>query len=271
MNLTISIDGILWSVQVSEPIDISIPLDFYGSQPSAFSLPEASSVPVAAGTFVGDTRRGGSANCETVSLNPHANGTHTECVGHISQERYAVAQALRESWIPATVLTISPERLAASKEHYDGVHRPDDLVITRRSLADSLAEQNRPEFMNALIVRSLPNLPAKKSAHHSGANPVYLTNDAMQWIRDQGVRHLLVDIPSVDREEDGGNLSNHRLFWDLAVGQSLASARQHETITEMIYVPDSVEDGFYLLNLQIPNFVLDAAPSRPILFALKPA
>jgi hypothetical protein len=41
------------------------------------------------------------------------------------------------------------------------------------------------------------------------------------------------------------------------------------TITEMIYVPNEVEDGQYVLDLQIPNFVADAAPSRPVLYKLE--
>ena len=36
----------------------------------------------------------------------------------------------------------------------------------------------------------------------------------------------------------------------------------------MIYVDDKIKDGHYLLNLQIPSFVSDAAPSRPIIYKL---
>jgi len=36
----------------------------------------------------------------------------------------------------------------------------------------------------------------------------------------------------------------------------------------MIFIPSSMEDGTYLLNLQIPAFVSDAAPSRPILYKI---
>ena len=35
----------------------------------------------------------------------------------------------------------------------------------------------------------------------------------------------------------------------------------------MIYVPDEVLDGDYLLELQVPHFINDAAPSRPVLYA----
>ena len=271
MKLTVTIDKQMWNVVISEPIDLSIALDFYGPQPSAFSLAEASSAPVSAGSFVGDTRLGGSANCETISLNPHANGTHTEGVGHISLERYAVSEALCDSLIPATVITVQPEIFGESSESYDGISCGEDRVITRRQLSDALKKLGySPGFMDAVIVRTLPNATTKMQAHHSGSNPVYFTNDAMKWVCEANIRHVLVDIPSVDREEDGGKLSNHRIFWDLAHGQSIDLARKHATITEMIYVPERVEDGVYLLNLQIPNFVLDAAPSRPVLFRLQP-
>ena len=36
----------------------------------------------------------------------------------------------------------------------------------------------------------------------------------------------------------------------------------------MIFVDNNISDGSYLLNLQIPAFVADAAPSRPIIFKL---
>jgi hypothetical protein len=41
-----------------------------------------------------------------------------------------------------------------------------------------------------------------------------------------------------------------------------------KTITEMIFVPDEVHDGIYLANIQIPQFMADAAPSRILLFEL---
>ncbi|MBC8144638.1 MAG: cyclase family protein, partial [bacterium] len=43
------------------------------------------------------------------------------------------------------------------------------------------------------------------------------------------------------------------------------------TITEMAFVPDAAADGSYVLNLQIPSFMLDAAPSRPLLFRIHPS
>jgi hypothetical protein len=89
----------------------------------------------------------------------------------------------------------------------------------------------------------------------------------MQYIVSLGVTHLLVDIPSVDRLFDDGNLTAHNIFWDTKLKKYNQSTKS-KTITEMIYVPDCISDGSYLLNLQIPAFLSDAAPSRPILYAL---
>jgi arylformamidase len=39
----------------------------------------------------------------------------------------------------------------------------------------------------------------------------------------------------------------------------------------MIYVPNSIFDGTYLLNIQIASFENDASPSKPVLYMLNPA
>jgi hypothetical protein len=92
----------------------------------------------------------------------------------------------------------------------------------------------------------------------------------MKLISQLNVNHLLVDIPSVDRTFDEGKLSAHHIYWDVKQGSHDVDTQNHslKTITEMIYVPDEVEDGVYLLNLQIAPFVSDASPSRPVLFRI---
>jgi hypothetical protein len=80
---------------------------------------------------------------------------------------------------------------------------------------------------------------------------------------------LLIDLPSVDREQDGGELLAHKAFWNVTDINNLNSdARHNATITEMVYIPDTVADGTYLLNLQIASFENDASPSKPILYKI---
>jgi len=264
MILSFTLGGTHYRFDSSTPIDISIPLDPYGAQPNAFHLPAASARAVEAGSFIGDTRRGGSCNCETVTFTPHGNGTHTEGVGHITNMRLAVSRLLSEALIPAVLVTV---RLAGD-EGMPG----EDRAITRSALDAALAPLAAipAEFHRALIIRSLPNEPTKLDAHYSGANPSYITPDAMRLIREWGTEHLLIDLPSADREDDG-LLTAHRIFWDVAEHGNDDAGASGRTITEMIFVPDDMADGVYMLDLQIPSMLLDAVPSRPLLYRVSAA
>lgn len=245
--------SVLAEYDLGTPIDISIPLEFGGAQPNAFQLPRAEAVVAEGGEFIGDTRRGGSCNCETVTLNPHGNGTHTECIGHLSTNRISVAEALQDAFIPTLLVSVALEGEESA-----------DRYVSRESLRAGLEPYGSAP--DGLIIRSLPNDAAKRRMEWSGHNPPFLSHDAARFIRELGVRHLLVDLPSLDSESDP-NLTAHRIFWELAPnGAVQGDAKDGRTVTEMIFVPDHVPDGRYLLNLQVPPFLLDAAPSRPLLF-----
>jgi len=136
-----------------------------------------------------------------------------------------------------------------------------------------LARAGRPSGTAALILRTLPNDDSKMSRSYGDNNiPPYCLADAMEYIVECGFKHLLVDMPSIDRLFDEGKLTNHRTFWNVEQGsfEANAATRINSTITELIYVPDEVIDGKYLLNLQIAPFESDAAPSRPVLFRSEP-
>ncbi len=266
MRATLSFDGLDVEVDLSQPTDLSIKLDFDGPQPNAFGLPIAHSEPFAAGDFIGDVREGGSVNCENVFLNPHGNGTHTECVGHISRNRFHIADILQDTLIPAELVTVRTEKFGDSDDDYGAPCDDEDLVVTRASLTKIQVAWP----FDALVLRTLPNLESKGEAHYSGNNPVYLTTDAMEYIRQLNVKHLLVDLPSVDREEDGGKLPNHHIFWEVPLGTNeVLNVPSPNTITEMIYVPNELRDGPGILSIQIPDFALDAAPSRVRWFAIE--
>ncbi|MEZ4826027.1 MAG: cyclase family protein [Bacteroidia bacterium] len=268
MNLFAEISGKTYRVDM-HAADISIPLDFYGSQPNTYGLPVASSAPFEGGGFVGDVRRGGSCNFETVTLTAHCNGTHTECVGHITEARISVHQRLEDTFIPATLISVFPERAVKSQDTYRPQFNADDLVITRNSMAEALAHANR-SFLDALIIRTLPNEESKKSRDYMKKAPPFFSIEAMEMIRSYGVRHLLIDMPSVDRLFDEGILVAHHIFWEAETphGEPGNAESRTRTITEMIYVSDNISDGSYLLNLQIAPFVSDASPSRPRLFSV---
>ncbi|MBK8304830.1 MAG: cyclase family protein [Chloracidobacterium sp.] len=237
-------------------IDISIPLQFNGPQPNAYGVAAAKSKACEAGDIVGDTRCGGSVNFEQYTFIPHCNGTHTECVGHITDERISVLDCLKDVFVAAGLVSVEPDKL-------DG----GDLVITDSSL-QAASVGKAADTPTALIVRTLPNDNSKLTRQYGEGNiPPYFTAEAMEYLVECGFKHLLVDMPSIDRIFDEGKLANHRIFWNVEP-ESLevnAATRLESTITELVFVPNEVADGEYLLNLQIAPFASDAAPSRPVL------
>src|SRR5262245_58965856 len=115
-------------VDFAKPVSIAIPLDFPGPQPACFGAPRAASHPLRAGDFVGDTRAGGSGNCEVVTLAPHCNGTHTECVGHVTDDGVAVSERLAGGMELALVVTVAPVSAADASEDSDPRPEPGDRL-----------------------------------------------------------------------------------------------------------------------------------------------
>lgn len=269
--MELKINGRDLVIDAGKPLSIAIPLKFNGAQPNAYGVEKAVSEACAAGSLVGDTRRGGSCNFEQYKFIPHCNGTHTESVGHITNARISVHEILLDSFILADLISVKPERAPDSSETYAVDLDESDLLITRQAIEKALADSAVNRFPKALIVRTLPNDQGKLSQTYLKEIPPFFTTEAMRFIREIGVAHLLVDLPSIDRIFDEGKLSNHRIFWNIEQGAFETSPHSliHNTITELIYVPDQIADGEYLLNLQIAPFAADASPSRPILFAIQ--
>ena len=271
LNTDLTIDG--RGVELGRPIDISIPLKFNGPQPNAFGVQRAVSEPCQAGDMVGDTRHGGSCNFEQYTFIPHCNGTHTECVGHITHQRISISECLRDVIVPAVLVSVNVADADEVGESYVVPFGNGDRVITRGSLSNALITNGELAGRDAagpmaLIVRTLPNHDSKLTrAYGESPLPPYFTTEAMEYVVEAGFSHLLVDVPSIDRMNDKGKLSNHRIFWNVDQGsfETKQGTRVGSTITEFIYVPEQVADGEYALNLQIAPFAADASPSRPLL------
>ena len=158
---------------------------------------------------------------------------------------------------------------AETADSYDPEKNEDDMIITAESISKQLNVSDK-NFLQGLIIRTLPNDSGKMSKRYSQDIPPFLSLEAMSYIRSLNIKHLLLDIPSVDRTFDEGKLSAHHIFWDVRkmsheVDSGNCSSR---TITEMIFVPDSISDGKYFVSIQIPDFKSDAAPSRVILYEI---
>lgn len=236
-----------FSVNFGNPLDISIFMYSGAQNPNAFGIQHPTFQPFKAGGFVGSVALGGSVNCENLTINAHGNGTHTECVGHISKQRITINEVLKQFMFLAQVITVKPQP------------KNGDFVLMLKDIEPFLHP-----LIDAIIIRTLPNDNDKLVAHYSGNNPAYLQPELCTFLRKSGIKHLVIDLPSVDREEDSGALEAHHAFWNYPEAPRLDS-----TITEMAYIPNHIEDDIYLLNLQIASLQTDASPSKPVLYKIE--
>ena len=236
-----------YKVNLNKPLDISIPLSDSKDNVNAWYIDKPIIEPVKLDDWVGSVKKGASVNFNNIEFNPHAHGTHTECIGHITKEFHSINKNLKQFFFLAEVVSVIPET------------QGDDKVITKNQLKTLLDDKN-PQ---AVVIRTLPNDKTKLQKQYSQTNWPYLTEEATLYLREKEIEHLLIDLPSVDKEHDEGKLLSHKAFWNFD-----GIRRMHCTITEFIYVPDTIEDGTYLLNLQMAPFENDAAPSKPILYKI---
>ncbi len=237
-----------YKINLSEPLDISMPLRGDASNVNAWYVKHPQIAPHTEGDFVGSIEKGATTNFNNIWFNPHAHGTHTECVGHITQEFNSINKSLQQFFFLAELITIAPGK------------RGDDFVMTKKQLQNAIGDRK----MEALVIRTLPNTKSKLSRQYAYTNPPYLEEEAVTFLVEIGVQHLLIDLPSVDKEKDDGALLAHKAFWNFN-----GKIRSKATITEFIYVSNSVADGSYFLNLQVAPFENDASPSRPVLYKIK--
>ncbi|MCG8881894.1 cyclase family protein [Tenacibaculum finnmarkense] len=238
-----------YQIDLANPLDISIAIDTSKESVNAWYINDPIITPVVAENWVGSVAKGAVVNFNNISFNPHSHITHTECVGHITKKVHSVNKHLNNFFFLAEVITINPKKL-----------KNGDFAITKKQLKTALKAKNN----EAVVIRTLPNVADKKHRRYSNTNPPYLLEEGATYLKEIGIKHLLIDLPSVDKEKDDGKLVSHNAFWNTA-----SEIRFDATITEFIYVEDSIKDGAYFLNLMIAPFENDATPSKPILYKIK--
>ncbi len=246
MIATIQYGSRQFKVDLAKPLDISIPVRDGDANVNAWYVGPPKIQPYSDGEFTGSVQDGADVNFFKIEFLPHSHGTHTECVGHITKGVHSVNSHLRKFFHVAELITVAPEKLG------------DDFVISAKQLSYALRNKKR----EAVIIRTLPNTLQKRTQQYSHTNPPYLLEEAAQYLANKGIKHLLIDLPSVDKEQDAGALKAHRAFWGFH-----DEIRYEATITEFIYVDNQIDDGTYLLDLQVAPIENDASLSRPVLYA----
>jgi len=224
-------------IDLNKAIEISTPLIPGNSEPKAWYAPNFKAEPVRDGDFLGSLEEGGFVNFMNLSLNPHGNGTHTESAAHVYKKAKSINKTLKNTFLSSYLIS-SDGRQEIGKE-----------------ILSELTEQ-----VEAIVIRTTPNSLNDKLKDFSSTNPPFLSIKLVEEILRRGINHIIIDLPSIDPEYDDGAVLAHKLFFGSEENTN------DNTITELVYIPNTIKDGFYLCNIQIPPFELDAAPSRVFLY-----
>ena len=253
MIANITIENGNFKINLNQPLDISLVIEPNENNPIAWYLNAPKIEPVVMDNWTGSVEKGASTNFNNIYFNPHGHGTHTECLGHITKDFYSINDCLKFFFSTALLVSITPEKIN------------EDLIITKNQIELAAGEN----YSESLIIRTLPNSEDKKNKKYSNSNPPYLEEEAARYIKSLNIKHLLIDLPSVDKEHDEGKLVSHKAFWNVTnVNELNDDARKDATITELIFVPNEIKDGKYILNLMIASFKNDATPSKPIIYKI---
>lgn len=265
MIISIEHNAQKYILDTGKSIDLSIPYNFDGPQPNFYDVRPGKLSAFKINDYSYSVSKGASCNVPEVSLNIHCTGTHTEYVGHLLDIKGSVATQLQDIIMPAGLITVHPSPFFECRDNYHVDVNDKETVICRNDIELEF-QKLKNNKVTTLVIRTLPNPIEKKFYSYSKIPPPFFTNDAIIFLIENNIEHLVVDTPSLDRMQDDGILGNHRIFWSKCSNPN--SKVFHDslgTITELAYIPNHVEDGFYFLNIQTPHFQCDAAPSRPIL------
>ena len=243
------------NIDMNRGYDLSISNFFDSKNPTFFNSKNPELFYPDNDDFNGNISKGGTCNVPSVSLDIHCTGTHTECIGHISDSDIFINDISPKNFISSILISVNPVVANNCLDRYHVRYGENDLVITKDSLIKNLGIKK--QHLDAVIIRTLPNTSEKKTKNYDHYHAPFFTNDAIEFLLELDVKHLLVDLPSIDKANDNGKLGNHHIFF-----------KKGKTISELLYIPDSIKDGFGYLQIQIPNWSLDAAPSRPIFYPI---
>ena len=123
-------------IDLSKPLDISIPLRASKSNVNAWYLDEPKIEPVNVDGETVSVKEGACVNFNNISFNPHAHGTHTECAGHITEEVHSINKNLKQFFFFAEVITVAPEKLNG------------DFVISKKQLQFAIGNKKRDASKN---------------------------------------------------------------------------------------------------------------------------
>ena len=223
----------------------------------AFGLHSLQLAPARSGTWIGARAHGASVNAYDAHFSIHSAGTHTESAAHVSDLPLSIADVAPLELLCACILECAPTRIG------------NDHVITRERIEHAWQQTTAwPKAFPPLRAAIVRTRDPDETPHRrwSNTHPPFFLPEALSFLVEQGIEHLICDLPSVDPEQDGGKLAAHRTFFAL---EDEGHARtQRTTITELAWIPASIPSDLGLVRLDVLDWPTDASPSRPVFYPL---
>lgn len=176
MFLYCNISNKKYSFDSSKPLDISIQQKFDLNQPGFFNTELASKQVYKSDNFIGATELHGSCNVNVVNINIHCNGTHTESKQHIDHTAASIGDITTDHLIFSKLITVNPICYSNTiKESYHPCLNKNDLIVLSENIQDKLSDFDC-EYLDAIVIRTLPNEIIKKSKKYNMSNSSYSFN-----------------------------------------------------------------------------------------------
>ena len=234
--------------KLGEPRSISRGINIKQNlQPNAFDLTKFSQTAFQNQFFTGDTGKGGSCNVNILNFTPH-NLTHIETPMHLKKEGIGLDEIPRSNLMGVSYLVdlsnISFKDNCVKKEHIEQLDLLKDIKI--------------------LIVKTKYS-ELDQYFDFSNTNPIHFDPKFMEWLTENfpNIKLLITDLPSIDKENDGGKLLGHKNYFNF---------NEHErgdkkAIVELAYCK-GVESGIYYTILTPSKIDTDAILTDIFLFDL---
>ena len=240
MNVTIEYNNKAYKINSNNGESISIPMNFNSNNnPKFYDESNPIKESYTSNDITYDIEKNPGCNVPVVKFNVHCSGTHTETGAHIFKESQSIGELSNLNFIPSRLITVRPQE--QSNDVYHVKYDSDDQVITKKILKNSL--DSFSDFLECIIIRTLPNNKDKIKFNYNRHTHPFLSNDAIYYLKEKTVKHIIIDTPSIDRSDDGGQLKNHKIFFtnDNTINKN--------TITELAFIPNHCIDGLSLIHI----------------------
>ncbi len=138
---------------------------------------------------------------EQYTLNAHCNGTHTECVGHVTDERSSVhARLLGGPLYLAALVTVAPVDASAAARRQTPTPTAGDRVITRACPGERAGTDGRHRSHRSARRTHTAERAGQAHAAYDGASPApFFTLRGGAISSSSASSTCCVDLPSIDR------------------------------------------------------------------------